>query len=271
MASGWVAHRHFEELDSTQSYVEREHESFDQTKLTAVSADYQTAGRGTRERTWLAPKGHCVLLTFFFRFPPDLSTDFVNQCAPNATKVLALASVEALRHAVADRKSPAGRAVALGLKWPNDIVASGKKLGGVLARAVPSAGARLDGIIVGVGLNINTPQTELDKIDRPVWPATSLYACTGEREVFDVAAVRQHLLGTFALELQAFFDGGFPALRDRVNALDALMGTKVRFRVHETEVWDAIFDGVDDDGLIVLRFPDGERRSFPSGEIVPSL
>jgi len=122
---------------------------------------------------------------------------------------------------------------------------------------------------VGVGININTPQLELDKIARPVWPATSLRASTGDAQDFDVRAVRRRLIGAFAAELPTFFEGGFPAFRQRVNDLEVLMGTQVRFRVHDNDQVDGAFDGVDDDGLIVIQLASGERKSFPSGEIIP--
>jgi len=264
----WVDHRHFEELDSTQSYVEREYESFDQGKLTVVSADFQTAGRGTGERSWLATPKRSVLVSFFFRFPSECSTEFVNRCAPNATKVLALSAVNTLRWAAEGGLDVDGRALEFGIKWPNDVVANGRKIGGILARAVPS-GMRLDAVILGIGVNINTPQADLAAIDRPVWPATSLHALFGGTREFDVKAVRDRMVGTFATELRSYFRGGFPAFRDRINSLDVLMGTQVRFRLHSENIIEAEFAGVDDDGLILLRLESGEVKAFPSGEIVP--
>jgi len=264
----WVDFRHFEEIDSTQSFVEREHEKFDQGKLTAISADFQTAGRGTRDRRWEASRGLSVLMSFFFRFPAERPTSFVNQNVPNVTKVLSVAAIEALRGAAVGHRDAQGRELDFGIKWPNDIVVNHKKIGGILARAVPSPGARLDGVIVGVGVNVNTPLEDLAQIDRPVWPATSLRAETGQ--VYDVAAIRRGLLAYFAGELPLFFDLGFAAFRKQVNELEVLMGARVRFRVHDNDEVDGTFAGVDDLGHILLRLPSGEERSYPAGEIIPS-
>jgi len=266
-SEGWFDEVHFAEIDSTQSYVEREHESFNQARLTVVSADHQTAGRGTRDRTWEARKGKTITVTFYFRFPPDQPTDFVNRNAPNVTKVLSLAVVDALRWASGSNPHPRAD-LRINMKWPNDVVANGQKIAGVLARAVVHKG-RLDGIIIGTGVNINQTSEEMALINRPVWPATSLRAVTGSTEDFDVASVRRRLVLSFGAELQTFFAGGFPAFRSRVNDLEVLIGTEVRFRVSDTEVIDGIFDGVDEDGLIVLRLPDGSTRPLPSGEIIP--
>lgn len=262
-SEGWVNTLHFETIDSTQSFVEREFRNFDQRQLTVVSADFQTSGRGTRDRQWQAVPKQSVLLTCFFRFPKDCSTEFVNRNAPNVTKVMALAAVEALR--------PEGPDLQLGLKWPNDVMLSGCKVGGILARAEPSQtgeGLRLDGIIVGIGLNINTKQPALNQIDRPVYPATSLLVATEASEDFDVAAIRQRLIGILAQELRAFFQGGFPSIRSRVNTLEVLMGQEVRFRLHATAEVQGTFQGVDDAGNICIALPEGVM-SYPSGEIIP--
>ena len=59
----------FRELDSTQTYAEAHRADFAAAKLTAVCADAQTAGRGTRGRSWVAVPGTAVLMTFHFVFP----------------------------------------------------------------------------------------------------------------------------------------------------------------------------------------------------------
>lgn len=277
----WVDEKHFEEIDSTQTFVEREYANFDQARLTAVSADVQAAGRGTNDRRWEGGRASSVLMTFFFRFPSECATTFVNRNAPNVTKVLSLAVVDTLRRAVDGIAASGSTPPSFNIKWPNDVVVDGsRKIAGVLARAVPSqargTGIRLDGIIVGVGVNINQTQQDLDAIVRPVWPATSLRAELGRLQgsqsgvpPLDLDAIRRQLVRSFARELREFFVGGFAAVRDRVNALEVLMGTEVRFRISEAEEVDGIFSGVDEDGQIVLRLPSGELKPFPSGEIIP--
>merc|ERR1712019_235611 len=113
--------------------------------------------------------------SFFFRFPKSCTDEFVNQNAANATKVLALSAVAALRESVPEGAT----GVNLGVKWPNDITVNNGKIGGILAQAIPST--RLDGIVLGIGLNINTSQGDLQKIRRPVWPAESLKAVAGQK------------------------------------------------------------------------------------------
>jgi len=264
----WIDHRHFDEIDSTQDYVEREHASFDQTKLTVVSANFQTAGRGTRDRAWHATQAQSALMTFFFCFPSECSDSFVNRNAPNVTQILAVSAVDTLRAAVFCQEG-----LAFGVKWPNDVMVNGKKIGGILARAEMSPGLRLDKIMVGVGVNVNTPQAELDEIERPVWPATSLHAVTGDETIYDVEAFRNKLTFNFAAALRNFFVEGFGGFRERVNSLDVQVGKKVFFRVSSECVIEGTFMGVNDSGHILLRRDSGKDAgavsTYPSGEIVP--
>eukprot|EP00811_Abedinium_folium_P004707 NODE_14334_length_1115_cov_2.363360.p1 GENE.NODE_14334_length_1115_cov_2.363360~~NODE_14334_length_1115_cov_2.363360.p1 ORF type:complete len:297 (-),score=84.05 NODE_14334_length_1115_cov_2.363360:223-1077(-) len=259
----WIRSVHFDEIDSTQNFVEKEHLSFDQAKLTAVSAGFQTAGRGQGERRWVSARETSVLVTFYFRFPAELPKEFVNRSSPNVTKVLAVAAVETLRELTRGKK------LHFGVKWPNDIIVEGGKVGDILARAV-CFGGRLEGVIIGIGLNINASAAELGEITRPVWPATSLFVATGERSEFSVVEARERLAHNFAKELRSYFVSGFPGLRERVNALEVLMGVNVRFRVHAKHIVDGTFEGVDDAGLILLRHADGSVKAYPSGEIVPA-
>jgi len=274
----WIDVKHFEEIDSTNSYVEREFANFNIAKLTVVSTDSQTAGRGTRGRSWHTAPGHCALLTYFVSFPPECSTEFVNRNAANATQVLALSTVTALQETASAR----GCKISFGVKWPNDVIADGGKIAGILARAEPSPGPRLDRMILGVGVNINLPESDLDQINgsRTAWPATSLlaaeaaFARNGKLQppaattACSVEDFRQCLTMHFAKALKEFFVGGFAAFNDRVHAVDVYVGKKVYFKVSEEHVIRAIYLCLNESGHIVLQHDDGKTSVYPSGEIL---
>jgi len=265
--AGWLDQRHFVELDSTQSYVEREWAALDVAKLTAVSADLQTLGRGTGDRSWHAVTGQSILMTFYFRFPEECSTLFVNRTAPNATQVLAISAVDVLKEAAAGHQG-----CVVGLKWPNDVIFNGGKIGGVLARGIATPEGRMEGIIAGIGVNINTPQVELDKIERPIWPATSLRAALSVEGEFDVAALRGKLALSFAGNLRKLFVEGFSTFRERINSLDIHTGKLVRLKVAEQTV-KGTYLGVNESGHIMIKPADGSDSTnvqvFPCGEVLP--
>src|SRR2546423_354206 len=111
-----------------------------QSEIIGVRADHQEAGRGRLGRAWSAPAGTCLLVTYISRFPLVADLRSFAFAAPVAT-ARALESVCGIRP---------------GIKWPNDLVANGKKLAGILienfwTRERPSHGA----VLVGIGVNLN--------------------------------------------------------------------------------------------------------------------
>jgi len=91
----------------------------------------------------------------------------------------------------------------LRLKWPNDILVNNHKMGGILAKAEPGEGGRVDTIIIGIGLNINTSKDELTAAigERIVWPASSLLAeCGTGVSDFNVPQIRDMMtVGFFTI------------------------------------------------------------------------
>ncbi|CAD7936783.1 unnamed protein product [Amoebophrya sp. A25] len=124
-----IQYVHFPEIDSTHTWVERNHGSLDPEKLTCISADYQMAGRGTGQRVWHAPRGKNLLCTFYFMLPESRKAQ-----APSFLQVAALAAMHAMK-----RKVCVGLQMDklhFALKWPNDVMLNERKMGGILSRMV---------------------------------------------------------------------------------------------------------------------------------------
>lgn len=120
---------------------------------TVVVADYQSEGRGTHGRSWLAPSGTCLMFTLIARpdFPVRSLTD------------LPLRVSESVAGWLRDQFD-----LDCEVKPPNDITVAGKKLCGVLCTS-HLVGERLEWLLVGIGLN-----TRMSEVDRPIETATSL-------------------------------------------------------------------------------------------------
>jgi BirA family biotin operon repressor/biotin-[acetyl-CoA-carboxylase] ligase len=121
-----------------------------------VVADEQTAGRGRLGRRWLAPAGTSLLCSVQLRPQVD------PQRLPELTGVAAQAAATAIETVTG---------LATEIKEPNDLLIGGRKVAGVLAEA------REDRVVLGVGINVNVPETDLP-VDVDL-PATSLLAETG--------------------------------------------------------------------------------------------
>ena len=129
---------------------------------TVVISEEQTAGQGRNGRNWNSPKGEGIFLSMLLR------PEFKPRYASMITLVTALAVCSALGKNGVER---------LFIKWPNDIVASGKKLCGILTKMSTDAES-IQYIIVGLGINVNQKNfhPEIAEI------ATSLYLETKEEK-----------------------------------------------------------------------------------------
>jgi BirA family biotin operon repressor/biotin-[acetyl-CoA-carboxylase] ligase len=157
MKVGFKIHR-YERCTSTND-VAREMALQGADEGVAVMAEEQTEGRGTKGRSWDSAKGQGLYLSIILK-PPAEAADFL----PLMTGV-------AVREALT-----AATGLDIGLKWPNDLIASGKKLGGVLCESFWS-GRNLDFTVVGVGLNLFQDAADFSPAVRP--RATSVRLETG--------------------------------------------------------------------------------------------
>lgn len=156
-----------------------------------IAAREQTDGRGRQQRTWISPPNGGLYASFFLETHAPLIQ------IPSLTMALALA--------VSDYLNSQGiRAVP---KWPNDVLVGEKKICGILSERVEQ-GLR-QGIIVGIGLNINMTQAEANEIDRP---ATSILIENNQAGSPD--EVLEELLPQINFWIDRWKNGGFEAIRD---------------------------------------------------------
>lgn len=205
--------------------------------------DHQTDGRGRRGRTWADEPGASLMFSLLLR--PGAPTEALATLA----LVVGVGIAEALP-------------VATRIRWPNDIVIGGAKLAGILMELeTPPDGGRY--VIVGVGINANTPPERLPATDR--LPATSLLVETGE------AQDRLMLLHDVRDGIEAAYDvwteHGFASLRARFAALDDLADRGVFLQLGNGTLAGTAA-GVDDSGRLVVTLADGSERRLDAGEVV---
>ncbi len=229
------------EIESTNSYL------LDQPapppgRFRVALADYQTAGRGRLNRIWHSPpsSGLCLSMAYTFRQVPAK--------LPGLTLALGIGVIEALQ-----RLGIAG----IGLKWPNDIIAHGGKLGGILTEVSNGAGKNLT-VVTDIGLNVDLPDA-MRTLEKPTLTnkIVDLKDCTNNppsREKLSVAVIE----GLFDC-MARFESNGFAPFHDDWKKYDWLFGRQII--VHEVAGRCAgIADGVDEDGALIVRTEQDRRR-----------
>ncbi|MCS7219828.1 MAG: biotin--[acetyl-CoA-carboxylase] ligase [Anaerolineae bacterium] len=212
---------------------------------TVVLAEEQTAGRGRQGRSWWAPYGGALLLSLLLR--PSLSPSQAQQL----TMVAGLAAAEAIE---------AVCAVPVALKWPNDLYARGRKVGGILVESRLSPDGRaLDHAIVGIGINVTVEfadQPELRAI------ATSLHVEANrpvERETLLLA-----LLERTEARYEALL-AGQPCHVEWASRL-LWLGEAVLVVTPDGSL-AGVAIGVSEEGALLVRRIDGEVEAVWTGDV----
>lgn len=210
---------------------------------TLVIADEQTAGKGRLDRKWLAPPGTSLLLSLLFR--PNLAP---NQ-AQRLTMICSLAIADAIEGLTG---------LPVDLKWPNDILIWGKKAGGILTE-LGTTGAYLDYVVVGMGLNVNLAVSTLPEL-RDM--ATSLSEELG-REVSRLELLWR-ILGQIETRYNSLSRGESPHEDWAARLIN--LGRQVQVTTPRG-VLVGWAEGVDADGALILRTPDGQRKRILAGDV----
>ena len=211
-----------------------------------VRADRQTAGRGRRGRRWISQPGN-LYATLLLTEP----------AAPVHWPELSFVAALAVHDAVVG--FAAHIAPMLAIKWPNDLLLSGKKFAGIL---IEGESGNKAAVAVGIGVNCANHPAETN------YPATDLAAAGA---AVSPAALFQSLTATMPVRLAQWNRGeGFPTIRTDWLARAAGLGDDVRVRVTDGDV-NGRFEAIDETGGLVLRLPDGTARAIAAGDVVMSM
>lgn len=213
----------------------------------AMLAEYQTAGRGRRGRTWLAPPGGsiCLSLSWTFRsVPKDLGS---------LGLVIGVCALRALR---------APRLATLQIKWPNDLVIEGRKLGGILIELR----AETDGpacVVIGIGLNVALGAKALAAIGET--GASPIDLATAGMLDISRNAIAAALITKISHALPVFEQEGLKPFADEWRDADALRGRQIDVHT-QVGVEHGLARGIDLHGALVVETRKGVRR-FISGDV----
>jgi BirA family biotin operon repressor/biotin-[acetyl-CoA-carboxylase] ligase len=224
---------HHAEIDSTNSEAKRLAEAGDPGAVWIV-ADQQTAGRGRRGRVWQTQQG-------------NLATTLL--ILPEGTQVGQLSFAAAL--AVSDMAASFAPHAAITVKWPNDVLAEGRKIAGILLEAGPGW------LAVGMGVNLAAAPEGTE------FPAIAL-ADLGVTPPSPDAALTV-IANRFAHWYDAWVEDGFEPLRTAWLARASGLGEPIRARLPHEER-NGVFEGIDENGALLLN-EQGLVRPISAGEV----
>jgi BirA family biotin operon repressor/biotin-[acetyl-CoA-carboxylase] ligase len=213
---------------------------------TVVVADAQRHGRGRMGRPWVSPGGVGIYLSVILRpaIPPH--------DAPSLALLGAMAVAQAIEEVAG---------LAAGVKWPNDLIVRGRKVGGVLGEVAADA-SRLHYVVLGIGINVN--QTEASFEGELRHTATSLRIETGH--LVDRIAMVRSLCVSLDRWYNCFLSEGPAPIIERLRQRCLTLGQRVVARSGDQQLCGLAVD-LDHAGALLIRDADQQLHRLMAGDV----
>jgi BirA family biotin operon repressor/biotin-[acetyl-CoA-carboxylase] ligase len=206
-------------------------------------AEHQSHGSGRRGRIWESPAGAGLWLSLGWHFP----------VAPGSLMLLSLLSGAALIRALA------GCGVAgVGLKWPNDLVLDGAKLGGILIESRGQVAGPVQ-VVIGVGINVRLPGSARVRIDQPAADLHGSGRAPGRNRL------AAEVIGELVRMLRRAAEDRVEDYLEEWRRHDIGRGREACLSLAGEEIRGQVVD-IDRSGLLIMRV-NGETRHFSSGDL----
>jgi len=229
-------------VDSTNQFLLERAGELDDGAV--ACAEFQTAGRGRLGRRWQAPRGSSVLFSVLLHEPAN------SPLLSAGAMLAALAACEAIE--AATDCTP-------GVRWPNDILRAGRKLGGVLAESCALPGAASRALVIGVGLNCLQHRAHFrGELARTATSLECECAHPVSRPAVAAALLERldHWLARCRQELAAWSD-----IRSAWQRRCEDVGTRVTLE-HDGRTYTGTALEIAATGELVVALDDGARRQF---------
>jgi BirA family biotin operon repressor/biotin-[acetyl-CoA-carboxylase] ligase len=211
-----------------------------------VVADTQTGGRGRLGRNWVSPPG--VNLYFTILLKPAFSPDE----APLLTLMAAVASVSAIRKVTG---------LEAGIKWPNDILVSGRKAGGILLEMKTDADM-IRFVAIGIGINVNM---DVEALPEEIRSLSTTLTKEGNIKV-DRARLLENILTEAERLYKDVVAGKGSVILKEWREFSSMAGRQVSVQMHD-KIISGIAEDIDDKGRLIVRLPSGGRETVSAGDV----
>lgn len=236
--------RYREIVDSTNNWA-KEEARLGASEGTVLTADMQTAGKGRRGRSWESPTGTSIYMSLILR--PQIAPEKASML----TLVLGLSAAQAIRDLFG---------LEVLIKWPNDLVISGKKICGILTEMNVGAGG-IEYVVAGIGINVNTREFPEELADK----GTSL--CLEYGKEIDRQVLMEAVLDRFFRNYELFLEKqDLSLLVDEYNAVLVNRGKSIRV-LEPGHEYDGISGGINEKGELLVTREDGTEVAVYAGEV----
>jgi len=238
---------YLEETGSTNT-IALERARQDEPAGTVVVANSQRQGRGRLHRSFDSPPGSGLYFSLILR--PAIE--------PERLPTVTLAAGVAVAHTLTD-----ACAIPVSLKWPNDLLVHGRKLGGILTEHTGISPLAACAVVVGVGINLTTRPEEFSTVSPE--RATSV-ALAGGRRV-GRGTLLEALLDAIEHWVGILEREGLSPVADAWERLDALRGWQVTWLSAQGARITGVGCGLDRDGTLLVRDASGTLHRILSGDL----
>lgn len=232
-----ITRHHYTCTSSTQDIAEEITPSLTDNRndWLLVTADEQTKGRATHNRSWTSPPNVNIYATYIFPFPKPLMSSMIN--IPQLTAFSVLLTLEEFGF------KPT-------LKWINDVLVDKKKICGILSQSeFPPHLEKHLAIRVGVGINVNMSAELCDSLDQPV---TSLLVSSGK--TFDKEVILGRFQENFQKNIELFIKHGFAYFSSDIAKKMEFLNENIKVTTDGIDtVVEGIMRGIDAEGALLLE------------------
>lgn len=233
-----------EEVDSTNVYAKNNLAAFEDK--TIIHAFRQTSGRGRLNRKWVDLGIGNLFLSFVLK-----PSDCFNKVYSNLTQYLSVVLAKLLEEYGLKPQ----------IKWPNDVLIDGKKIAGILSETVMQ-GANFKGLVLGIGVNLNARQTDIEAIQDKAATALNIEL----NQNIDMNEFIQKLADKFFADYDEFLNKGFEFIKSDYISRASFLDTEVCVKGFN-DIKRGIAKSVNDSGELVLE-QDGKQFVLTIGDIL---
>jgi BirA family biotin operon repressor/biotin-[acetyl-CoA-carboxylase] ligase len=213
-----------------------------------VFADEQVKGKGRQGRVWRSAPGCGIYMSCILR--PHMAPNEI----PKITLIAAVAVAKAIRKCTG---------LDAMIKWPNDILVKGKKICGILTE-MKAEQDRIDFIILGIGVNVNTKVKDLPMGGSSLREESRHLS---GRENISRVNLAKSILESIEEHYNTLKNDGSGSIIEEWKALSAMLGSRIKV-VLPDRTFDAHAHNIDPDGALVVRLDSGVLEKISSGDVV---